>query len=290
MARSRILLVASLILFELFSLCSSQIPKIFGKAYESATLPCSRTCSGTLTWTKFVKKDDFLVWCDSKSCRPKPGFELSHEEFLRGNLSLTVLSADYDDRGWYVCSCDSKPVCDISLILSPQEFHQEIDPGQPISLNLLISDRVEVTFTGPDPAERGNLPVCTVEHGRVECSGRYEQRAAHLNTLQLREGMFSDGGTYTVRDVTNDEVISITEVHVKELCQDPAVPAWMVGLLVFLAVALVVVSVASLVVILGQRKKMKEFRERNGEANQGVNGHGPDGERRTFVNNNGQHL
>ncbi|KAI4872556.1 hypothetical protein NFI96_003206 [Prochilodus magdalenae] len=118
MARSSFLLPVGLMLLGLFSLCSSSIPKTYGRAYEPATLPCNQSCSGTLTWTKFGKQDSTLVRCDSKSCQPKAGFELLHEEFLGGNLSLTVLSADYEDRGWYVCSCDSKPICDVSLILS----------------------------------------------------------------------------------------------------------------------------------------------------------------------------
>ncbi|KAK1784511.1 hypothetical protein P4O66_023125 [Electrophorus voltai] len=40
---------------------------------------------------------------------------MSHDQYLKGDLSLTITDADYTKRTWYTCACNGKDICDVSL-------------------------------------------------------------------------------------------------------------------------------------------------------------------------------
>ena len=86
------------------------------KLHDSATLPCYERCSGSARWTVFHKRSDTLAECDQTSCRSvKEGYQMIHDQYLKGNLSLIITDADFTKRGWYTSDCDGKDVCDVHL-------------------------------------------------------------------------------------------------------------------------------------------------------------------------------
>ncbi|KAF5882678.1 uncharacterized protein DAT39_023033, partial [Clarias magur] len=113
-------LCTSLILMlALYQVDSSDTQKVFGNLHETSSLPCPQSCSGLLTWTMFQRPDDVLVRCTRDSCWRAAGFSLNHDEFLRGDSTLTVLRADYSLRGLYRAECDSETLCQVVFTLNP---------------------------------------------------------------------------------------------------------------------------------------------------------------------------
>ncbi|KAK1784482.1 hypothetical protein P4O66_000758, partial [Electrophorus voltai] len=49
------------------------------------------------------------------SCQSEEGFHMSHDQYLKGDLSLTITDADYTKRSLYTCTCSGKDICDVSL-------------------------------------------------------------------------------------------------------------------------------------------------------------------------------
>ncbi|KAF4088602.1 hypothetical protein AMELA_G00056700 [Ameiurus melas] len=63
---------------------------------EAADLPCAWNCSALAKWSLINNWDNVMAECDQTSCRSvKEGFKVSHELFLKGDLTLTITAADY---------------------------------------------------------------------------------------------------------------------------------------------------------------------------------------------------
>lgn len=74
------------------------------KLHESLTLPCNVTIPGLGRWTN--EHEDTVAWCNQTSYWAHKGYNISHDKYLKGDFSLTILSAEYSMRGWYTCECD----------------------------------------------------------------------------------------------------------------------------------------------------------------------------------------
>ncbi|MCJ8733963.1 hypothetical protein PDJAM_G00229870 [Pangasius djambal] len=186
------------------------------KLHHPAVLTCDWKCPDSLKWTLFEKRDSVLAQCDQTSCRSEEGFNISHDQYLKGNPHLTITAADYSTRGLYTCQCDGKEVCDVRLVIETQVLSREITPGEPIDVHLPLTDLVEVSFTASDAAQPSDLQICTVNGEKIQIiNPDYKERASRINTLQIKEGRVSDGGSYTVRDVENEETLTIVKVHVR---------------------------------------------------------------------------
>ena len=119
-----------------FSVLLSAVPPVKVKLHDCATLPCSERCSGLVRWTVFHKPTDVLAECDQTSCRSvKEGYQMIHDQYLKGNLSLTITDADFTKRGWYTCDCDGKDLCDVNL---------QIERKCPSVFQLTVTDRTPV--------------------------------------------------------------------------------------------------------------------------------------------------
>ncbi|KAL6466206.1 hypothetical protein MHYP_G00263390 [Metynnis hypsauchen] len=138
-----------------------------------------------------------------------------HDQYLKGNLSLTITDADFTKRGWYTCDCDSKDLCDVSLQIEPLKTPVHIKPGESLDLYLDISDPVEVIYNNTDAANRSSGQICTVDGRSTQCKDEYTQRATLTSVLQLRRMTPSDSGVYTVMDSRNEETIHIYPVTVQ---------------------------------------------------------------------------
>ncbi|XP_026801000.3 matrix remodeling-associated protein 8 [Pangasianodon hypophthalmus] len=92
-----------------FSPVTSGLTVVLG---HTATIPCNRSCS-TVKW--FRKEILVCSFAEGKFII-EPGFkgriEFSEANLKQGNASLTITEVVYNDRGWYVCSCDGDLGCD----------------------------------------------------------------------------------------------------------------------------------------------------------------------------------
>ncbi|XP_036419839.1 uncharacterized protein LOC118803459 [Colossoma macropomum] len=238
----------------------SAVPSVKVKLHDSATLPCSERCSGLVRWTVFTKPTDVLAECDQTSCGSKEGYQMIHDQYLKGNLSLTITDADFNKRGLYTSDCDGKDVCDVQLQIEPLNTSVQIEPKESLFLRLDIPQEVEVYYKSAGAAGPSIGQICTVDGRSLQCKPEYKQRVSA--GLELREMTPSDSGVYTVMDKLNEEAIHIYTVSVgsaggSELQGDhpdldtdkgAAVPVW-VTVLVVLLVVLVAVLVAVIVVL-----------------------------------------
>ncbi|KAF5901370.1 uncharacterized protein DAT39_008883, partial [Clarias magur] len=118
-----------ILMLALYQVDSSDRQNVFGNLHETSSLPCPQPCSGLLTWTMFQRPDDVLVRCTRVSCWSAAGFSLNHDEFLRGDSTLTVLRADYSLRGLYRAECDSETLCQVVFTLNQSKAEQQRDGG-----------------------------------------------------------------------------------------------------------------------------------------------------------------
>ncbi|XP_053084885.1 uncharacterized protein LOC113528266 isoform X6 [Pangasianodon hypophthalmus] len=217
---------------------------VTAKLHHPATLTCDWKCPGSLEWS--FKFHTIVARCDQTSCRSEERFNVSHDQYLKGNPHLTITAADYSTRGLYTCQCDGKDVCNVRLLIETQVMSREITPGEPIDVYLPLTDLVEVSFTASDAAQPSDLQICTVDNEKTQCSPDYKERASRFNILQIKDGNVSDSGSYTVRDIVNDETLAILKVHMREekpypdCKQDRAMPAWGITLIVVLVILLIV--------------------------------------------------
>ncbi|XP_036453911.1 uncharacterized protein LOC118826932 [Colossoma macropomum] len=241
----------------------SAVPSVKVKLHDSATLSCSERCSGLVRWSVFHKPTDVLAECDQTSCRSvKEGYQMIHDQYLKGNLSLTITDADFTKRGWYTCDCDGEDICDVQLLIEPLSTSVRIHPGESLVLDLDIPEEVEVIYNRTGSAGLSSGQICAVDGRSLQCDPEYKQRVSAA--LELRAVTPSDSGVYTVMDKKNEEVIHIYTVTVgsaggSELNDDhpdldtdrgAAVPVWVFALMVVVLLAVVVV----LVVIVRQRR------------------------------------
>ncbi|XP_036453775.1 uncharacterized protein LOC118826857 isoform X1 [Colossoma macropomum] len=193
----------------------SAVPSVMVKLHDSATLSCSERCSGLVRWTVFHKPTEVLAECDQTSCRSKEGYQMIHDQYLKGNLSLTITEADFTKRGWYTCVCDGKDLCDASLKIEPLNTPLQINPGESLELKLDIPDPVELIYNSTGSAGRSSGQICTVEGRSAQCKPEYKLRASLTSVIKLRAVTPSDSGVYSVMDKRNEEVIHIYTVTVK---------------------------------------------------------------------------
>ncbi|KAL6466216.1 hypothetical protein MHYP_G00263490 [Metynnis hypsauchen] len=203
-----------------------------------------------------------------------------HDQYLKGDFSLTITDADFTKRALYICWCSDKDLCDVQLLIEPLKTPLQIKPGDSLVLDLDIPDPVEVIYNSTGAAGPSSGQICTVDGQSLQCKPEYKQRAS--SALKLRGTTTSDSGVYTVMDKRNKEVIHIYTVTVgsaggsdkmkdehPDLDTDKgaAVPVWVFALvvtaLVAVIVGLVVVIVVLVVVIVQLRRENQQLWKKN---------------------------
>ncbi|XP_036416626.1 uncharacterized protein LOC118800484 [Colossoma macropomum] len=220
------------ILILLISTVSTAVPTVKVNLHDSATLSCSERCSGLVRWTEFSESTDTLAECNQTSCRSvKEGYQMIHDQYLKGDFSLIITDADFTKRALYTFQCDGKDVCDVKLLIQPLNTAVQIKPGDALVLKLDISDPVEVIYNSTGAAGPSSGQICTVDGPSLQCKPEYTQRASLTAGLELRAVTPSDSGVYTVMDKKNKEVIHIYTVTIEDdqPCRDQraAVPVWL---------------------------------------------------------------
>ncbi|KAF5888853.1 CAP-Gly domain-containing linker protein 1-like isoform X1 [Clarias magur] len=81
---------------------------IYAKLHQSVILPCEAQCSpGKAKWSLDSKRDVVFAHCNQTSCTSvQQGYEMSHDQYKRGDLSLTITNPDYSMRKTYTCECE----------------------------------------------------------------------------------------------------------------------------------------------------------------------------------------
>ncbi|GAA6069832.1 uncharacterized protein LOC125145484, partial [Tachysurus ichikawai] len=116
------------------------------KLNQSAILPCKQNCSDSLRWTVIDELRLNVSECNQTSCWSKEGFNMSHDQYLKGDLSLTINAADYSNRGLYTCQCTGTEIYRVRLIIETVMSPVYLNVGQSLELDLSIPDPVQVTY------------------------------------------------------------------------------------------------------------------------------------------------
>ncbi|GAA6084034.1 uncharacterized protein LOC125141289 isoform X1, partial [Tachysurus ichikawai] len=181
-----------------------------------AALPCDRTCSHQATWSLFTNPDYVVAQCNQTTCWSAEGFNISHDQYLKGDLTLNIPAADYSTRNIYTCQCDGKDVNDVRLSIESFISSVQVNPGEDLQLNLHISDQVEVIFKHRDSADPHGVQICSVYKRSLDCTAEYTQRTSHTNTLLTLRGVkWTDDGVYSIRDTEYKENLHIYSVTVR---------------------------------------------------------------------------
>ncbi|KAL7836122.1 hypothetical protein AOLI_G00274060 [Acnodon oligacanthus] len=135
-----------------------------------------------------------------------------HDQYLKGDLSLTITDADFSQGDWYTCWCDDVDLCNVRLQIQPVNILVQIKPGEPLVLKMEISDPVDLIYKDPNGPSSGQ--ICTVDGRALQCKPEYTERASLTSVVRLRRMTPSDSGVYTVIDNWTDEVLQIYTVTV----------------------------------------------------------------------------
>ncbi|XP_047670313.1 uncharacterized protein LOC113636579 [Tachysurus fulvidraco] len=206
------------------------------KSNQTAVLPCDQTCSHQVTWSQFTNAGYVVAQCNQTSCRSAEGFNISHDQYLKGDLTLNITAADDSKRNIYTCECDGKYVNDVRLSIEYIRSRVHVNPGEDLQLNLHISDQVEVIFKHRNSTDPHGVQICSVYKSSLNCTAEYTQRTSLTNTLlTLRGFKRTDDGVYIVRDTKYNENLqySVT-VRDQHKDQESALPVWAIVLMVVL--------------------------------------------------------
>ncbi|XP_060731438.1 uncharacterized protein LOC132849194 isoform X3 [Tachysurus vachellii] len=256
-----------------FTVPVSAVTTVKVKINQPAALSCNRTCSHEATWSLFYNQTyiPVVAQCDQTSCWSAEGFNISHDQYLKGDLTLTITAADYSKRNMYTCQCDGKDVKEVRLSIESIISSVQVNPGEELQLNLHISDQVEVIFKHRDSADPHGVQICSVYKRSLDCTAEYTQRTSLTNTLlTLREVKRTDDGVYIIRDMKYNETLHIYTVTVRDQNKDQesALPVWAIVLVVVVVVVLVLMVAALIVIIPYLWKKYhsnrRDDRPRNG--------------------------
>ncbi|KAF5888071.1 putative uncharacterized protein LOC108255646, partial [Clarias magur] len=191
------------------------------KLHQTATLPCKRECPGLVKWMKFHSRD-VLAQCDQNSCWSKEGYEMSYDQYLKGDFSLIIPVADYSKRNMYTCECNDRGIDDVRLIIETLFSSGELAPHENLVMELPIPGPVEVVYKVIDSAGLYGEQICRVTEHTLQCKAGYTNRASlSSSNIILRDVQLSDSGSYTIRDTENDELIHIYTLIVKEVQISP---------------------------------------------------------------------
>ncbi|KAF5889028.1 uncharacterized protein DAT39_021264, partial [Clarias magur] len=233
-----------------------------GKFNQSAVLPCKWSCSGLAKWTPFSFSTDILAECDQTSCQSwEEGFNMSHDQYLKGDLNLTITATDHSKRDLYTCHCGDTAIGDVRLTIDTVTSSAQMNPGEDLLLELYAFDSLELIYKNKDSAD-GKL-ICTVIKASLHCNAEYGKRISLANAvLKLRGVKLSDEGVYTIHETDTREDLLVYTLSVRDTDQNSvqkrALPKW-VSILIVVVLLVVLLFGALLGIILHQRKQMKYY-------------------------------
>ncbi|XP_053084880.1 uncharacterized protein LOC117595911 isoform X2 [Pangasianodon hypophthalmus] len=220
------------------AVCSTTV-----KLHQSVTLSCEYKCSGSVKWALFNNRDVVLARCNKTSCSSlKKGYEMSHDQYLKGDLSLTITAADYSKRNTYACECGISEISTVRLSIETVFSAVQMNPGEDLILDLSVPEPVEVIYKSRDSAV--GEQICTVTQRSLQCKAEYTHRTSLSHPeLTLRDVQPSDSGSYTIRDLKNNEDLRVYTVSVA----GERIPWWITVLLIVLLVVILLLALTGFI-------------------------------------------
>ncbi|XP_047674454.1 myosin heavy chain, clone 203-like [Tachysurus fulvidraco] len=199
------------------------------KLHQPVTLSCTSACSGSLMWNLLSNRGVVLAQCNLTSCWAKEGFSISHDQYLKGDFSLTITEADYSQRNVYVCECRDSDYAHVRLVIETVFTPVQMETDEDLKLKVSVPEPVEVIYKSDDAADE---VICSVTNGSLQCKDDYRHRTSlTYPELTLRHMTPRDKGSYTIRDTKNNEDIQIYAVSVED---KPDVLVWVIPLILIL--------------------------------------------------------
>nr|XP_023994952.1 uncharacterized protein LOC112071750 [Salvelinus alpinus] len=173
---------------------------------DPITLPFSGLChDGVIEWRRnqdgpsggIIKKT--VAELDRGVLTSGEGYE-NRVKLQNGNLSLTISSAEYNDKGWYECVCNNTVLHDVKLeVLVPTKISAHV--GENVTLHCHGITDSEINFHWQKDVQTS---VLKVEAGHTTFDPGFEDRASvskdgHSKgdlSLTLTNISLSDQGTY----------------------------------------------------------------------------------------------
>ncbi|KAK3538758.1 hypothetical protein QTP86_015660 [Hemibagrus guttatus] len=185
-----------------------------GKLHQPVKLPCKHQCSRSLKWSLLSDRDVVLAQCDQTSCRSEKGFKISHDQYLRGDLSLTITAADYSQRKVYACECGDADFSYARLVIETVFSAVQMKFHEDLKLHVSVPEPVEVIYKSSGSADE---VICRVNNLSLQCKDEYRDRTSlTYPEITLRHVEPRDSGIYTIRDTENEQDIQIYAVSVEE--------------------------------------------------------------------------
>ncbi|XP_047008239.1 matrix remodeling-associated protein 8 [Ictalurus punctatus] len=145
---------------------------------HKANIPCNRSCSTVKWFRKDILVCSFAEGKFTVSPEFKGRIEFSEVNLRQGDASLTITNVEYNDRSWYVCSCDDEKGCD-----------QYLEVLVPTPLTVLVGDKAKLNcyaetdkLTAESKAvvrwEKDDKLVVKLEHGEMVFGAGFEDRVS----------------------------------------------------------------------------------------------------------------
>ncbi|XP_026998150.2 uncharacterized protein LOC113640025 [Tachysurus fulvidraco] len=246
---------------------------VTAKLHQSATLSCNNKCSGVVTWSMFHNPGNILAQCNKTKCWSEKGYEVSHDQYLKGKFLLTITAVDYSNRALYTCVCDGVDACDVRLIIQTVTSLVHLNSGEALVMDLPILEPVEVMYKTRDSADLYGSQICTVNQRSLQCQPEYTHRASlSYPNITLRDVNMTDSGTYSIWDRKNEDIIHIYTliVNVVQHESERKFETWIgvsVGLFMLVSIVIVVVLVMK-----NRHKKFRNLEKSNPEETIKLNG------------------
>ncbi|GAA6098960.1 uncharacterized protein LOC113637380 [Tachysurus ichikawai] len=183
------------------------------KLHQPVTLSCTSKCSNSLIWNFLSNRDVVQAQCDQTSCKSEEGFSISHDQYLKGDSSLTITEADYSKRNVYACECEDSDFAYVRLVIETVFTPVQMKSDEDLKLKVSVPEPVEVIYKSSDSADE---VICNVTKDSLQCKDEYRHRTSLIyQELTLNHMTPRDSGSYTIRDTKNDEYIQIYAVSVE---------------------------------------------------------------------------
>ncbi|XP_060739223.1 uncharacterized protein LOC132854673 isoform X2 [Tachysurus vachellii] len=189
------------------------------KLNQSAVLPCKQNCSYSM-WTVIDEPCLIVAECNQTSCWSKEGFNMSHDQYLKGDLSLNINAADYSNRGLYTCECAGEEVNTVQLSIETRMLSANLKSGDDLILHLHKSNYMELIYKSKDSPDLYGEQICNVTEDSLQCNDDYKQRALLKDSIIILKNLKpSDSGVYTIRDTLYKCINLIYTLSVKDISQ-----------------------------------------------------------------------
>ncbi|XP_046697482.1 uncharacterized protein LOC124380485 isoform X2 [Silurus meridionalis] len=253
---------------------------IWGRLHQPVTLTCKHDCAPRVAKWNDLKTRSVFAQCDETSCSSyKEGYKMSHDQYVKGDLSLTITAADYSKRNRYACECGAIDYSIQRLRIATVFSAVQMSPAEDLLLDLSVPEPVKVFYRSSDSAD--DELICNVTQSSAQCSSKYTSRTSlHHLQLTLRGVTSSDSGTYTIQNTEYNEDIIVYNVSVRGLSKGMITLIVLLLLLLLLVISGIIIY--GCIIYMKLKRRMEEVK-RIIKQIESVNKHTAEGQRNSKV-------